>query len=74
MRRGDLERDRSKVIAYHALWQLFEEDPQAEPAHFRRTRLDLHRWIDGDGQPLRSIAVSEDAVPAVQRLRLIPLQ
>lgn len=64
-----IERDRERrerliAIAYFALWELRDLDPAGELPHFRRTRLDLHRQIDGDGDPLeeqvpRSAAILE---------------
>lgn len=47
---GDIDaavlRERLEGMAYLALWQLRDLDPDAEPGYFRKTRLDLHRRID----------------------------
>jgi hypothetical protein len=71
LRGEDTERERLATIAYHALWQLFEDDPAGEPEHFKRTRLDLHHQLDGDGDlHLESIGANEGVVPRPE-LRLV---
>lgn len=37
-----------RIVAYHALWDLYEQDPLGEPPYFRRTRLDLHDCLSED--------------------------
>ncbi|MGH2973884.1 MAG: hypothetical protein ACRDLL_03320 [Solirubrobacterales bacterium] len=56
MARGDLDatvlRERMEGMAYLALCQLRDLDPEAEPAYFRVTRLELHQRIDDDTEPI----------------------
>jgi len=72
MREGEREpcggkAERLESIIYLALWELRELDPASEPEHFRLTRSELHRRIDGGGaQPLPPSA------QANRHLRLIP--
>lgn len=69
----DQSEERLLAIAYNALWQLFENDPVGEPAHFKMTRLDLHRSLEVDGDLLvPSSAESEALVPERPELRLVP--
>lgn len=43
-----IERERLEAIAYHALWQLRDLDPESEPAYVKATRLYLHDCLDDD--------------------------
>lgn len=54
-----------RTIAYHALWELRDLNPAAEPAHFRRTRLDLHRELEDVGPGLAASAPADRHLRAV---------
>jgi hypothetical protein len=64
--------DRLRVIAYHALWELFETDPVSEPAHFRKTRLDLHRELGLDDDLSERSSAANAPLVRTPELRVVP--
>jgi len=69
---GSETSDRARVIAYHALWELFESDPSAEPAHFRKTRLDLHRSFGLDDDLSERSSAASAPLARTPELRVVP--
>jgi hypothetical protein len=62
-----MRRERAMIVAYFALWTLFELDSAEEPLSFRQTRLALHERLD---QPAAEVP-SEDELHSAPRLRLV---
>lgn len=57
-----------ELIAYQALWELRDMDPEGEPAPFRVTRLKLHQLIHDGGD---STAPAPPQKPVVRHLQAV---